>query len=282
MNVDCIKMQAAGNDYIFLDCLVREVEDPNILARALCKRRISVGADGLILLLPSELADAKMRIFNADGSEAKMCGNAARCAARLLYESNYAKKSRITLETLSGVYKVYLTVKNRAIETIAVDMGRASVGEMFFYENGGEKYEMRAINMGNEHQVAFVPDVDFVDFDRIGPKFEKNPMFPDGVNTEICEIVGENHIKVRTFERGCGDTLACGTGACAAAVAAVVNGICSPSRLIKVDMRGGELNVLCNEMMRVILLGGARRVFEGVAHLGGLEKSDTDDHGDKI
>ena len=267
MQIGFTKMQAAGNDYIFLDCLTKGIKDPEVVARELCRRRVSVGADGLVVLERSSVADAKMRIFNADGSEARMCGNATRCAGKVLYESSYAKKSHITLETLSGVRDIYLTVKNGKIEKISVDMGKAEVGEMFLFENMGEKFEMREINIGNEHQVSFVPDADYIDLGRLGTNFEKNVRFKDGVNTEICEVVGDNHLKVRTYERGVGETLACGTGACAAAVAAITNGICLPSRQIKIEMRGGELFVFCDEMMRVRLMGDAVKVFDGIAEI---------------
>ena len=267
MRLDFIKMHAAGNDYIFVDCLLRELKNPELIAENLCKRRFSVGADGLILLLPSSVADAKMRIFNADGSEAAMCGNASRCAARLLYESGFARKSRIRLETLSGIKEAYLTLTDGNIHSISIDMGRASVGEMFFFENAGEKFEMRGINVGNEHQVAFVPDADYPDLNKLGPSFEQNPRFADGVNTEICEILGKNHLKVRTYERGSGETLACGTGACAAAVAGILNGSCSTSKMIRISMRGGELGVICDEAFRLRLVGNATRVFDGVVEV---------------
>lgn len=263
MQVCFTKMHALGNDYIFLDCLVKGVDNAEELARDLCRRRFSVGADGLVLLLPSKIADAKMRIFNADGSEARMCGNAARCAGKLLYESRYTKKSHITLETLSGVRDVYLTIRNGKLEKITVDVGQAIIGDMFLFENAGEKFEMRAVNVGNDHQVTFVPDVDYIDLTRLGSSFESNDRFEGGVNTELCEVVGENHLKIRTYERGSGETLACGTGACAVASAAVVNGICSPSRLIRISMRGGELGVFCDEMMRIRLIGSASRAFDG-------------------
>ena len=267
MQLPFIKMQAAGNDYIFIDCLVKEVEDPESLARTLCRPHFSVGADGLILLLPSKLADARIRIFNADGSEAGMCGNASRCAGKLIYESNYKRKSHLTLETRSGIRDLYLTVKNGSIESITVDMGKAQIGEMFLLDGSGEKFEMREINVGNDHQVAFVPDVDYIDLLRFGKSFKENPRFPNGVNTEFCEIVGKDHIKVRTLERGVGETLACGTGACAATVAAVINGLCSPSKRIRISMRGGELFAICDEMLHVRLLGDASRVFEGTVEL---------------
>lgn len=267
MQLSFTKMQAAGNDYIFLDCLLKEVENPTLLAKKLCNRRFSVGADGLVLVLSSQIADAKIRIINSDGSEAQMCGNAIRCAAKLLYESNYAKKSHITIETISGVRDIYLTIKNGIIEKITVDMGKATVGELFLFETAGEKFEMRNINVGNDHQVTFVPDVDYLNLSLIGHNFECNSRFPLGINTEFCEIIGANHLKVRTFERGVGETLACGTGACASALAAIKNGICFSSKPIKISMRGGELSVICDEEMQLKLIGTAEKVYDGYIRL---------------
>lgn len=267
MKLDFVKMHAAGNDYIFIDCLGRELNNPERVAVALSKRHFSVGADGIVLILPSKVAHARMRIFNADGSEGKMCGNAARCVGKWLYESNFVRKSRITLETESGIRELFLTVRDGKIEKITVDMGKALPRDMFFYEVCGQKYEMRGVSVGNEHQVTFLPDVDYIDLAKIGGFFEKNPLYSEGVNTEFCEIIGKNHLKVRTFERGSGETLACGTGACASAVAGVLCGACEAARPIKISMRGGELTVFCNEMMHVRLLGDACRSFEGAVEI---------------
>lgn len=263
MRLDFIKMHGAGNDYIYFDCLLKSIPDPEKLAILLSKRHFSVGADGIVLICPSKIADAKMRIFNADGSEAKMCGNAARCVGKLLYESNFAPRSKIKLETNSGICELFLTVKNRQVGKISVGMGTSSVGEMFSLDVCGQKYEMREVNIGNEHQVTFVPDVDFLDLDKIGRHFEKNPRFNDGINTEFCEVLGKNHLKVRVFERGSGETLACGTGACAATLAGIVSGYCEFGRLVKISMRGGELSVVCDEDFNVRLMGDAVKVFEG-------------------
>lgn len=263
MRLDFIKMHGTGNDYIYFDCLAKPLANPEKLAVELSKRHFSVGADGIVLICPSKTADAKMRIFNADGSEAKMCGNAARCVGKLLYDSNFVRKSRIRLETQSGICELFLTVKNGKIGKISVDMGRATLGEMFSFDACGQKYEMREINVGNPHQVTFVPDVDFLNLDKIGTVFEKNPRFPDGVNTEFCEIIDRNHLKVRVFERGSSETLACGTGACASALAGIALGACDFGRLIKITMRGGELAVVCDEAYGIRLLGDAAKVFEG-------------------
>lgn len=263
MQLNFIKMHSCGNDYIYFDCLLKPIENPEKLAVLLSKRHFSIGGDGIVLICPSKIADAKIRIFNADGSEAKMCGNAARCVGKLLYESNFVRKSKIRLETNSGIRDMFLTIKNGKIDKISVDMGICCVGEMFSYEVCGQKYEMREANIGNDHQVTFVPDVDFLDLDKIGPNFEKNSHFTDGTNTEFCEVLDKNHLKVRVFERGSGETLACGTGACAAALAGIVSGYCDFGRLIKISMRGGELFVVCNDDLGVRLMGDASRVFEG-------------------
>lgn len=267
MRLDFIKMHAAGNDYIYFDCLGAPLNAPEEIAKQICKRHFSVGADGIVLICPSKIADARMRIFNADGSEAKMCGNAARCVGKLLYNNNFIKKSRIMLETESGVRELFLTIKNKRVEKITVDMGNARFDDMFFLDVCGQKYEMRGISIGNEHQVTFLPDVDFLDLGKIGGSFEKNPRYADGVNTEFCEIVAKNHLKVRTFERGSGETLACGTGACAAAVAAILCGSCETGKLIRVSMRGGDLFVTCDENYRLRLMGDAKVAFLGTLEL---------------
>ena len=257
------KMHAAGNDYIIFDCLSFPIEDPSVLANELCKRHFSIGADGLVMILPSKIADARMRIFNADGGEARMCGNASRCVGKWLFERKIVKKSRILLETNSGVRSLFLTVRNGAVEKIAVDMGKVEVGEMFSLDILGERYEMRGVSVGNEHQVCFVPDVDYLPLERIGRSFEQNPRYPDGVNTEFCEILGKNQLKARTFERGSGETLACGTGACAVAAAAIFQGSCNEKEIIRISMRGGELGVICEEGLRLRLVGDACFAFEG-------------------
>jgi len=267
MNLSFTKMHGAGNDYIFFNCLTSEPNDPTSLAQMLSRRRFSVGSDGIVLILPSKIADARMRIFNADGSEATMCGNAARCVGKWLFESASIKKSRISLETASGVRYLYLTVRDGRVVNITVDMGKAVVGDMFFIDVAGEKYEMRAINVGNEHQVTFSSDVDYLPLERIGRIFEQNPRYKDGVNTDFCQILDKNHLKVRTYERGSGETLSCGTGACAAAIAGIARGVCDPAHLVRISMRGGELGVLCDTELGIRLMGGAEKTFEGSVEL---------------
>ena len=267
MRLDFIKMHGAGNDYIYVVCLEREVENPEEIAKTLSKRRFSVGADGLVLIEASKIADAKMRIFNADGSEAKMCGNALRCVGKLLYESAFLKKSHIKIETQSGIRTVFLTVKDKKVGLVTADMGRAEVGESFTFEVEGERYEMLGVNVGNEHQVTFSESVDTLELDRIGWYFEKNPRYAGGVNTEFCTILGKNHLKIRVFERGSGETLACGTGACAAVVAAQERGLCERAVPIRVSMLGGGVIVFCDSERRLFLTGDANEVFRGTVEV---------------
>lgn len=267
MRLHFTKMEGTGNDYIFFDCLESDLEEPAKVAKMLSRRHFSVGSDGIVLICRSKIADVRMRIFNSNGSEAKMCGNAVRCVAKLIYDCNFVRKSRIKIETESGIREVFLTVRNGSVEKITVDMGVVSAGEVFILETNGEKFEMRAVDVGNPHQVAFLPDVDFLDFEKIGRSCEKNLRFEDGVNTEFCEILGKNHLKVRVFERGSGETLACGTGACASAVAAIKNGMCEVGKPIKISMRGGELSVLCDENFHTYLTGDAHVTFQGEAEI---------------
>ena len=263
-----IKMHAVGNDYLYFDCLTSEIKEPERVAKALCPRRFSVGADGIVLIEQSKIADAKMRIFNADGSEAKMCGNAARCVGRLLYESGFVKKSRIRLETLSGVRNIYITVRDGAVGVISADMGMVkAVGEPYFLCAKGEKFEMRAFDVGNFHQVGAVVDVDALPLDEIGRAVGEANRFEDGVNTEFYEVVGENRIKARVFERGSGETLSCGTGACAVSLAAILRGDCDGNKPIRVLMRGGELTVSLDQNMCAYLTGGTQKVFEGTVDM---------------
>lgn len=267
MQISFTKMHGAGNDYIYFDCLGSEMDEPSDISRKLSRRHFSVGADGIVLILPSKIADARMRIFNSDGSEARMCGNAARCVGKWLFENKMIKKSHIRLETESGVRDLYLTLRDGRVELVTVDMGSASNIRESSLEVLGDRYRLTCVDVGNEHQVALCEDVDLLPLEKIGRIFEKNPIFDGGVNTEFCEIVAKNHLKVRTFERGSGETLSCGTGACAAAIAGIERGICEFGRQIKISMRGGELLVFANPDMRLFLSGGAETAFFGVVEI---------------
>jgi diaminopimelate epimerase len=273
-------MHGAGNDYIYFDCFKHNVAEPEKLSVVLSHRRFSIGGDGVILICPSEKADAKMRMFNADGSEGKMCGNGVRCVGKYIYDVGYAKKDSVTVETLSGVKKLDIHAENGVARGVTVDMGKPefSPGKIPVYlpddrviareiEIGGESYTASFVSMGNPHCVIIdEKNPDDIDIEKIGPKFERDPMFPEGVNTEFVSVKGQNALDMRVWERGSGETWACGTGACAAVVAAVENGIFSKNRDITVKLKGGEL-VIRYGAEGVRMTGGAVKSFEGVVEV---------------
>jgi carbamoyl-phosphate synthase large subunit len=260
------KMYATGNDYVYFNCFDDEVyantTSPESLAFSLAERRFSVGSDGLVLILPSEVADAKMRIFNLDGSEGKMCGNAIRCVAKYLFDNGIVSERTMTIETMSGVKSLTVTTKNGLVCSVKVNMGQAEHSPMKM-EIGGTEYDVTCVSMGNPNAVVFCKNVSNLNLAEIGPLFEHNPLFPDRVNTEFVEIMGRNHLKMRIWERGNGETSGCGSGACASAVAAVVSGFCDKDTDIKVRMAGGELVIRCADDT-VYMTGGAEKAFDGV------------------
>ncbi len=271
-------MHGIGNDYIYFDCFEEELKDPEAVAVRLSDRHFSVGGDGIVLILPSEVADAKMRMFNADGSEGKMCGNAIRCVGKYLYEKRGIHKEKIFVETLSGIKELSLDVKDGQVELVTVDMGAPiflpkEIPANFGGDRAvnvplnvdGETYLVTCLSMGNPHCVVFTKDVENLPLETLGKKFEHHPAFPQRVNTEFVEVK-ENGLMMRVWERGSGETLACGTGACAAAVAAVVNGYQTTNREIPVRLRGGELKIVYTGE-RVYLRGPAAFSFEGTAEL---------------
>lgn len=269
------KMQGCGNDYIYINCFKTEINSPESLSVFLSDRHYGVGSDGIVLILPSDKADAKMRMFNLDGSEGRMCGNAIRCIAKYLYDNNIVKKKDMTIETLSGIKSLKLYTKNGLVSSVRVDMGKAEFspekipvklpGESVISRHvfiGGKEYAITCISMGNPHCVVFCEDVESLKLSEIGPLFEYSPLFPDRVNTEFVQIVGENHIKMRVWERGSGETLACGTGACASAVAAVLNGYCDKDTDILVQLLGGDLIIRYTDDT-VYMTGECKKVFDG-------------------
>lgn len=274
------KMHGAGNDYIYIDCFENAVENPEEFARRMSPRRTSVGSDGLILICPSDKADAKMRIFNLDGSEGKMCGNGIRCVGKYLYDSGRVEKSLITVETLSGIKELQIKARDGRAELITVDMGcpvlePKKIPALFSgntainvpFTAGGHEYRITAVSMGNPHAVVFCEDTDGLELEKIGPLFENSDVFPEGVNTEFVRVLGDNELEMRVWERGSGETLACGTGACAAAVAAVLCGHCKQGEEITVHLRGGSLTIEYAENSRVYMRGTAEKVYEGVYEL---------------
>lgn len=277
-------MHGLGNDYIYFDCTQESLKDPENLAKLLSHRNFGVGGDGIVLIMRSEIADFKMRMFNMDGSEGKMCGNATRCIGKYVYEKGLTAKTDLTLETLSGIKHLKLTVSGGRVSEISVDMGKADllcekipviytkeklIGE--FVEIGGAAEKLTCISMGNPHCVLFKSDIDSLDLSAIGPVFENASIFPDRVNTEFIEIVDSQHIRMRVWERGSGETMACGTGACAAVVAAVENGYCDRNCNVSVALRGGNLKICYKDDGTVIMTGTASFVFEGELYKEFLE-----------
>ncbi len=271
------KMHGIGNDYVYINCFKENIENPNELAIKMSPRRFSVGADGVILICPSDVADAKMRMFNLDGSEGKMCGNGIRCVGKFVYDNGIARKKTITVETLSGIKTLEITDKDGFADTITVDMGKAEfspdkIPALADCESiidtaitvDGEEYSITAISMGNPHAVTFCDDIDSLNLEKIGPYFENHEMFPEQVNTEFIRVVDDKTLQMRVWERGSGETFACGTGACAAVVAAVVNGYCKSDTEIKVSLIGGDLFISYCEDGTVFMRGSATTVFDGI------------------
>lgn len=267
------KMQATGNDFIILNYLKEKLEySYKLLSNFLCNRHFGVGADGILIIEKSEIADFKMRIFNSDGSEAKMCGNGIRCFAKYVYENGLTSKESFEIETLSGIKTVKLKVERKMVEQISVDMGKPEfcfdkIPVITQISNNANKeklkiddYEYYPISIGNPHCVCFVDDVDKTNIEEIGKKVENYKFFPDRTNVEFVQIINLNNIKVRVWERGVGETLACGTGACAATV--ISNKYKSTSSELIVDLLGGKLKVKYKDD-NVNLTGPAEFVFEG-------------------
>ena len=269
------KMQTCGNDYIFLENWNGEITCPESLCVSFCDRHYGIGADGIILMEKSAKADAKMRMFNADGSEGMMAGNALRCMCKYLYDNGIVKKEEMSVETGKGVKSVRVYTTNGQVTSACVDMGRATLDTAalrfdipektvvdYPVRIGGRPYNITCVDMGNPHCVVFCPRVDAVDIDFIGPRFEHAPYFPERVNTEFIRVVNPSTIKMRVWERGSGETMACGTGACAAVVAAVANGLCEKGRDVTVRAKGGDLIVNYTDE-RVTLTGDAKLVYAG-------------------
>ncbi|WP_281691680.1 diaminopimelate epimerase [Neglectibacter timonensis] len=269
------KMHGCGNDYIYFNCVGDSIENPEKLAVRLSDRHKGIGGDGIVLICPSELADAKMRMFNIDGSEGKMCGNAIRCVAKYLWDREMVRKEEIHIETLSGIKTCWVHAVEGLADTVTVDMGSAVLapakipvnlaGDVIVRRNtevAGGIYDITCVSMGNPHCIVFGEDPDGLDLESLGPAFEHDPLFPERVNTEFVQVLGPNTLKMRVWERGSGETMACGTGACASAVAAVLCGSCKMGADIVVRLRGGDLVVNYTED-RVLMAGEAREIFEG-------------------
>ena len=272
------KMHGIGNDYIYINCFQETVTDPEKLSIFMSNVRFGVGSDGLVLILPSEVADFRMRIFNADGSEAMMCGNATRCVGKYVYEHGMTDKTEVSLETNSGIkyLTLYVNEATNKVDAVKVDMGKAILkpaeipvaddGERFIAKPvvvDGVSYDMTCVSMGNPHAVVFLPEIDSLDLEKMGPSFEHHPLFPNRVNTEFIRVIDDHTLQMRVWERGAGETLACGTGACAAAVASVLNGYCKREQEILIHLRGGDLRIIYHNDESVTMIGPATFIFEG-------------------
>lgn len=270
------KMHGAGNDYIYFNGFEVNIIDPNALSIKLSDRHKSVGGDGIVIILPSKIADFKMRMFNADGSEGKMCGNATRCIGKYVYDKGLTSKTDITLETLSGIKYLHLNVKDNKVDSVVVNMGKPiltakEIPAIYDEETiinkpvdfGGKIQNVTCVSMGNPHCVIFTDGVDTLPLDKIGETYEKHQMFPERVNTEFVEVISPTILKMRVWERGSGETMACGTGACATVVASVLNGISPKNEFITVKLLGGDLRIKYSNDDTVLMEGGAEFAFEG-------------------
>lgn len=269
------KMQGCGNDYIYFNCFDQKIDNPEGLSLKLSDRHFGIGGDGVILVCPSDVADAKMRMFNLDGSEGKMCGNGIRCVAKFLRVHGLVDKDVMTIETLSGILTCELQYRSGEIVAVKVNMGKAELNPANIpvdikadkavntpVKIGDKEYNISCVSMGNPHCVVFEKNVDGIDIENVGPKFEFDPIFPERVNTEFIQVVNSKTLKMRVWERGSGETWACGTGACAAVVAAVENGICNKNEDVTVKLKGGDLTIKYTDDA-VYLSGNAEIVYEG-------------------
>lgn len=285
MKVKFTKMHGCGNDYIYITDFENKIKTPGALSIRLSDRRRGIGGDGLILICKSDKADAKMRIFNSDGSEGKMCGNGIRCVGKLLYDDNLISHKNMKIDTLSGIKNVILSEnygnikenknKEKNLSILSVDMGKPDFapdkipvdikGDRIIdreVEINGKKYKINCVSMGNPHCVIFCKDIFKTDVEGIGKEIENSKLFPEGVNVEFVHIDGNSSISMRVWERGSGETFACGTGACASVVLAVENGFFGKNQDITVKLRGGEL-IIKYEDDKVFMTGPAEEVFKG-------------------
>lgn len=269
------KMHGLGNDYIYVNCFREVVDNPSKVAVMVSDRHFGIGSDGLVLIMPSDTADFRMRMFNSDGSEAEMCGNAIRCVGKYVYDNGLTNKNTISVETLAGIKILDMEIKDSKVEGVRVDMGEpvlepakipvASDKNIFKSEPvevDGKVYRVTCVSMGNPHAVTYVDSVKDFPLHETGPKMETHKLFPNRINAEFVEVIDRNTLKMRVWERGAGETLACGTGACAVLVASVLNGI--SERKATVKLLGGDLTIEWSEKdNHVYMTGPATKVFDG-------------------
>ena len=278
------KMQGLGNDYVYVNCFKEKIDNPPEGAKIVSDRHFGIGSDGLIMINPSKVADFEMEMYNADGSRGEMCGNGIRCVAKYVYDYGLTDKTRISVETLGGIKYLDLTVKDGKVALVRVDMGEPELDPekipiiMKGYSDetdrvlnaqikvDGKEYHMTGVSMGNPHDVVYIDDVQGLDIEKIGPKFENHERFPQRINTEFSRVIDRKTVEMRVWERGSGETLACGTGACAVAVASILNGY--TEREVEIRLLGGNLQIEWNEEdNHVYMTGPATVVFDGEIEL---------------
>ena len=269
------KMHGIGNDYVYVNCFKETVEHPSEMAIKVSDRHFGIGSDGLILIKPSEVADGKMEMYNADGSQGAMCGNGIRCVAKYMYDYGITDKTSISVETKSGIKYLDLTIKDGKVDTVKVNMGTPilkavdipvrSEKEQVIDEPvmvDGKEWKITCVSMGNPHAITYIDDVKNLEIEKIGPKFENHEIFPDRVNTEFVRVIDRNTVEMRVWERGSGETLACGTGACAVAVSSILNGLTEEE--VTVKLLGGDLKIFWDRKENLVYMTGpATVVFDG-------------------
>ena len=270
------KMHGLGNDYVYVNCFEEKIDNPPAVARFVSDRHIGIGSDGLIMINPSKTADFEMEMYNADGSRGEMCGNGIRCVAKYVYDYGLTDKTQISVETLGGIKYLDLTVEDGKVSLVKVDMGKPKLEADLIpiisereqvidepIEVDGKEYHMTGVSMGNPHAVIYVDDVKGLDLEKIGSKFENHERFPKRINTEFVHCIDRQTVEMRVWERGSGETLACGTGACAVAVSSILNNLTDTQ--VTVKLLGGDLQIEWNrEKDRVFMTGPATVVFDGV------------------
>ena len=276
------KMQGLGNDYVYVNCFREKIENPPEVAKYVSDRHFGIGSDGLIMINPSEVADFEMEMYNADGSRGEMCGNGIRCVAKYVYDYGLTDKTSISVETLGGIKYLDLTVKDGKVALVKVDMGRPElkpenipiiaegnrvVNEPIVVDQ--MEYRMTGVSMGNPHAVVYMDDVKGLDIEKIGPKFENHERFPKRINTEFARVIDRQTVEMRVWERGSGETLACGTGACAVAVSSILNGL--TDHKVTIQLLGGDLQIEWDqESDKVYMTGPAATVFDGEIDISGI------------
>ena len=278
------KMQGIGNDYVYVNCFEETIADPSAVARFVSDRHFGIGSDGLILVKPSDVADCEMDMYNLDGSQGAMCGNGIRCVAKFAYDHGIVRKKNINVNTKSGIKYLDLDIKDGKVSSVKVNMGSPILTAKMIpvvsdkeqvinqpLDVNGTIWNITAVSMGNPHAVTYMEDVNSLDIEKVGPMFENHINFPDRINTEFVKVIDRRTLQMRVWERGSGETLACGTGACAVAVASTLNGLVDEDVPITVKLLGGDLQILWNRQENLVYMTGpATTVFEGEIDLSSI------------